>query len=93
MTMADQNLRARKFEHIKARPYISDSVWKATWVAAADSARLSQMRYRGGATGYLEVLTNETVAFSAELGLAQARLNELLALAQLYEALGGGYQQ
>jgi multidrug efflux system outer membrane protein len=38
-------------------------------------------------------LTNETNAFSAELGLAQARLNELLALVQLYEALGGGWQQ
>jgi outer membrane protein, multidrug efflux system len=61
--------------------------------SAEDAARLSRMRYMGGATGYLEVLTNETNAFSAELGLAQARLNELLALVQLYEALGGGWQQ
>ena len=59
--------------------------------SAEDAARLSQMRYTGGATGYLEVLTNETNAFSAELGLVQARLNELLALVQLYEALGGGW--
>ncbi len=61
--------------------------------SAEDAARLSHMRYAGGATGYLEVLTNETNAFSAELGLAQARLNELLALVQLYQALGGGWQQ
>jgi multidrug efflux system outer membrane protein len=61
--------------------------------SAEDAARLSQMRYTGGATGYLEVLTNETNAFSAELGLVQARLNELLALVELYEALGGGWQQ
>jgi multidrug efflux system outer membrane protein len=61
--------------------------------SAQDAARLSHMRYTGGATGYLEVLTNETNAFSTELGLAQARLNELLALVQLYEALGGGWQQ
>jgi multidrug efflux system outer membrane protein len=61
--------------------------------SAQDAARLSRMRYTGGATGYLEVLTNETNAFSAELGLAQARLNELLALVQLYESLGGGWQQ
>jgi outer membrane protein, multidrug efflux system len=61
--------------------------------SAEDAARLSHMRYTGGATGYLEVLTNETNAFSAELGLVQARLNELLALVQLYEALGGGWQQ
>ncbi|HEU0367568.1 MAG TPA: efflux transporter outer membrane subunit [Candidatus Acidoferrum sp.] len=61
--------------------------------SAQDAARLSHMRYNGGVTGYLEVLTNETNSFSAELGLAQARLNELLALVQLYEALGGGWQQ
>lgn len=61
--------------------------------SAEDAARLSQMRYTGGATGYLEVLTNETNAFSAELGLVRARFNELLALVQLYEALGGGWQQ
>jgi multidrug efflux system outer membrane protein len=61
--------------------------------SAEDAARLSHMRYTGGATGYLEVLTNETNAFSAELGLAQARLNELLAMVQLYQALGGGWQQ
>jgi multidrug efflux system outer membrane protein len=61
--------------------------------SAEDAARLSHMRYTGGATGYLEVLTNETNAFSAELGLAQAQLSELLALVQLYEALGGGWQQ
>ena len=61
--------------------------------SAQDAARLSHMRYSGGVTGYLEVLTNETNAFSAELAVAQARLNELLALVQLYEALGGGWQQ
>jgi multidrug efflux system outer membrane protein len=61
--------------------------------SAQDAARLSHMRYTGGVTGYLEVLTNETNAFSAELALVQARLNELLALVQLYEALGGGWQQ
>ena len=61
--------------------------------SAQDAARLSHMRYSGGVTGYLEVLTNETNSFSAELALVQARLNELLALVQLYEALGGGWQQ
>jgi outer membrane protein, multidrug efflux system len=61
--------------------------------SAQDAARLSHMRYSGGVTGYLEVLTNETNAFSTELGLVQAQLNELLALVQLYQALGGGWQQ
>jgi multidrug efflux system outer membrane protein len=61
--------------------------------SAQDAARLSHMRYTGGVTGYLEVLTNETNAFSAELAVVQARQYELLALVQLYEALGGGWQQ
>jgi multidrug efflux system outer membrane protein len=61
--------------------------------SAADGSRLSALRYKGGATSYLEVLTSDTNYFSAELSLAQARFNELLAMVQLYEALGGGWQQ
>jgi outer membrane protein, multidrug efflux system len=61
--------------------------------AAEDAAQLSGMRYQAGTTSYLEVLTNETNYLSSELGLAQARLNELLALVQIYKALGGGWQQ
>ena len=60
--------------------------------AAQDAARLSNERFNAGTTDYLEVLTNETNAFSAELGLAQAQGNELIALVQLYQALGGGWQ-
>ena len=61
--------------------------------AAQDAAQLSGKRYEAGTTNYLEVLTNETNYLSADLGLAQARLNELLALVQIYKALGGGWQQ
>jgi multidrug efflux system outer membrane protein len=61
--------------------------------SAEDAARLSETRYRGGATSYLEVLTNETNYFDAELGLAQARLNELLGLVRIYRNLGGGWQE
>jgi outer membrane protein, multidrug efflux system len=60
--------------------------------SAQDATRLSRMRYSGGATSYLEVLTNDTNYFSAELGLVQAQLNEVLALVQLYKGLGGGWQ-
>ena len=63
------------------------------FASAQDAARLSHMRYNGGVTGYLEVLTNETNAFTAELELVQAQLNEYLASVQLYQALGGGWQQ
>ena len=61
--------------------------------AAEDASQLSGKRYEAGTTNYLEVLTNETNYLSAELGLAQARLNELLSLVQIYKALGGGWQQ
>jgi len=61
-------------------------------VAAQDSARLSEVRYSGGRASYLEVLTNETNYFNAELGLVQAQLKELLALVDLYRNLGGGWQ-
>jgi outer membrane protein, multidrug efflux system len=61
--------------------------------SAEDAARLSHMRYSGGVASYLEVLTNETNYFSAELALAQAQLNEMLALVELYRGLGGGWEQ
>jgi len=61
--------------------------------SAQDAAHLSEVRFKAGTTDYLEVLTNETNAFSAELGLAQAQANELIALVQIYQALGGGWQQ
>jgi outer membrane protein, multidrug efflux system len=60
--------------------------------SAQDAARLSQTRFKAGTTDYLEVLTNETNTFSAELTLAQAQGNELNALVQLYQALGGGWE-
>jgi outer membrane protein, multidrug efflux system len=61
--------------------------------SAQDATRLSHLRYSGGAASYLEVLTNDTNYFSAELVLVQAQLNELLALVQLYKGLGGGWEQ
>jgi multidrug efflux system outer membrane protein len=61
--------------------------------SAQDAARLSEVRFKAGTTDYLEVLTNETNSFTAELGLAQAQGNELIALVQVYQALGGGWQQ
>jgi outer membrane protein, multidrug efflux system len=57
-----------------------------------DAVRLSNLRYQGGVASYLEVLASQTSYFNAQLELAQARLTELLALVQLYAALGGGWQ-
>jgi outer membrane protein, multidrug efflux system len=58
-----------------------------------ESVRLSNMRYKGGTTTFLEVLDGQRALFSAELTLAQARGNEYQSLVQLYRALGGGWQQ
>jgi outer membrane protein, multidrug efflux system len=60
--------------------------------AAEDADRLSKILYQHGGTSYLQVLTSENNEFSAQLNLAQAQLNERLALVQLYNALGGGWQ-
>jgi outer membrane protein, multidrug efflux system len=60
--------------------------------SAQDAAHLSQIRFKAGTTDYLEVLTNETNAFSAQLTLAEAQGNELISLVQLYQALGGGWE-
>ena len=61
--------------------------------AARDATRLADKRYSGGVTSYLEVLDSDTRYLEAQLGLAQAQLNERLAMVQLYNSLGGGWQQ
>jgi multidrug efflux system outer membrane protein len=58
-----------------------------------ESVRLSNLRYTGGTTTYLEVLDGQRSLFTAELTLAQARGTEYQSLVQLYRALGGGWQQ
>jgi len=60
--------------------------------ALRDRSRLAYMRYRGGVGTLLNALDADRDLFEAELGLAQTRRDELLALVQLYRALGGGWQ-
>jgi outer membrane protein TolC len=45
---------------------------------------LAAIRDRGGATSYLEVLDSDNRMFSAELGVTQAELRELLSLVRTY---------
>jgi multidrug efflux system outer membrane protein len=61
--------------------------------AAQKTDQLSEVLYKNGGASYLQVLTSETNYFSAELNLVDAQLNERLALVQLYQSLGGGWQQ
>jgi outer membrane protein TolC len=63
------------------------------FVAALDDAdRLSKLRYQGGLDSYLQVLDAERNLFQGQLTLARLRRDELLAIVQLYRALGGGWQ-
>ncbi len=61
--------------------------------AAQDATRLARLRYQGGSTSYLEVLTTDSNLFAAQLNLATAQQGEALGLVQLYSALGGGWQE
>jgi outer membrane protein, multidrug efflux system len=61
--------------------------------AAQDATRLARIRYQGGSTGYLEVLTTDSNLFTAQLNLVNAQQFEALGRIQLYSALGGGWQQ
>ena len=59
--------------------------------ASAEALRLAKMRYDGGATSFLEVLTNDANLYSSQQTLETAKLQESLSLVQLYNALGGGW--
>jgi multidrug efflux system outer membrane protein len=58
-----------------------------------NATALSNLRYDGGVTSYLEVLDNERQLFAAELELSRTQRDELLAVVQLYRAVGGGWAQ
>jgi multidrug efflux system outer membrane protein len=66
---------------------------EALVVAARDTTRLANIRYRGGVSSYLEVLDSESRLFDAELGLSKAQRDELLGMVLLYKGLGGGWQE
>jgi multidrug efflux system outer membrane protein len=61
--------------------------------AAKTAERLARLRYDGGVSNYLEVLDAQRSLFNAELTLAQSNKDQLVALVQLYKALGGGWQE
>lgn len=59
--------------------------------AARSAAFLSRARYDGGVTSYLEVLESERSLFRTELSLSAVRRAQLVAIVDLYKALGGGW--
>jgi len=76
--------------HNKQRVYREEQ--EKLVAAAQDATRLARLRYQGGATGYLEVLTTDSSLYSAELNLVNAQQGEAVTVVQLYSALGGGWR-
>ena len=61
-------------------------------VAALRSAlHLSNLRYKGGITSYIDVLLAKRNLFEAELALTDTHRLHLVSIVQLYKALGGGW--
>src|SRR5206468_555952 len=61
--------------------------------AYRDAVEVSTQRYVAGKASYYEVLEAQQQLFPAENSLAQTQLNQLLAIVQLYKALGGGWTE
>lgn len=59
--------------------------------ALQESVRLSTLRYTGGFANYFEVIEAQQQLFPAENALAQVQRDQLIAVVQLYKALGGGW--
>jgi multidrug efflux system outer membrane protein len=83
--VSDALIQHQKVREIRAKQELLVSTLE-------DRSRLSYVRYEGGIDTLLNALDADRDLFEAELRLAQTRRNELLALVQLYRALGGGWQ-
>jgi len=59
--------------------------------ALQNSADLAMDRYRSGRASYFEILEAQQQLFPAKQALAQTRRDQLLAVVNLYKALGGGW--
>ena len=58
-----------------------------------EAMQLAQLEYLNGKASYLDVLVAQREFFDAEIALAQTQRNQLVAVVQLYKALGGGWEQ
>lgn len=60
--------------------------------AALKYVELAHIQYRAGSLNYIDVLDAQRRYFDAQIGLSNAVRDQYLALANLYKALGGGWQ-
>jgi outer membrane protein, multidrug efflux system len=64
---------------------------EAQLAALRRSLRLARLRYDNGLVSFIEVIDAERNLFDVELTFAQSQSDVLLALIDLYKALGGGW--
>jgi multidrug efflux system outer membrane protein len=62
-------------------------------LALEHSVELALLRYQAGRASYFEVLEAQQQLFPAEDFLAQVQRDQLIAVVNLYKALGGGWDQ
>jgi multidrug efflux system outer membrane protein len=60
--------------------------------ALREAVHISRTRYVGGLATYIEVLDAQQQLYPAEFDLAQTQRDQLLAVVEIYRALGGGWQ-
>lgn len=82
--VSDALIAHEKAREVRVQMEAMMGIWR-------DAARLSELRYKGGVSSYLEVLDSERQLFDAELNFTQSKCNELLSVVLLYKALGGGW--
>jgi multidrug efflux system outer membrane protein len=87
-------LQAVSNDLIAVRRYGEQRARQARAVRAYEVAfRVSLQRYLAGLASYYEVLQQQQQLFPAENSLVQAELNQFLSFIQLYQDLGGGFEE
>ena len=77
---------------VSRQKFVEERAQQTVAVAAYQTAvQIATDRYRQGQASYYEVLQQQQLLFPAEQQLSQAKLNQFLALVQLYRSLGGGW--
>jgi multidrug efflux system outer membrane protein len=79
--VAIRTLREQR-EHSEVEVQAREEALKTAWT-----------RYDGGVSSYFEVLDSQRELFPSRILLARAIRDQLVAVVQLYRALGGGWQQ
>ena len=76
--------------HRKAREALGEQ--QTAVRASREALDIAESRYRSGLTNYLDVLDAQRTLLAAEVGESRTLLSQLIAVVQVYRALGGGWE-